>query len=100
MHDVSLVAVIDCGKNLLHDLSGLLFGETALIANFFKELSTSAKLRNNEEGSLFLIEFKDLDDVGMILVGSSENVPAFREFRLHSLICLAPPCWSVICELS
>lgn len=100
MHDVSLMTVIDCGKNLLHNLSGLLFGETALIANFFEELSSSAKFCNDEEGSLLLIEFKDLDDIRVILVGSSENVQAFREFRLHSSICPAPPYWSVICELS
>lgn len=66
MHDVSLMTVIDCGKNLLHNLSGLLFGETALIANFFEELSSSAKFCNDEEGSLLLIEFKDLDDIRVI----------------------------------
>jgi hypothetical protein len=42
VHDVLLVAIVDAGKNLFHENSGIAFGEFATLQDFVEQLTTLA----------------------------------------------------------
>jgi len=67
MDDVGLMAVVDAGKDLLHEDSGISLAELAALEHFVEKLTTLADFGNKVVTLLILEELVHLDDVGMIL---------------------------------
>ena len=67
MNDISLMAVVDAGEDLLHEDGAVSLAELATLENLVEELATLADLSDEIVTLLILEELVHLDDVGMIL---------------------------------
>ena len=67
MHDISLVAVVDAGEDLLHEDSSIALAELTTLENLVEELTTLADLSDQVIALLVLEELVHLDDVRVVL---------------------------------
>ena len=67
MNDISLMAVVDAGEDLLHEDGAVSLAELATLEDLVEELATLADLSDKIVTLLILEELVHLDDVGVIL---------------------------------
>ena len=67
MHDISLVAVVDAGEDLLHEDSSIALAELTTLENLIEELTTLANLGDQVIALIVLEELVHLDDVRVVL---------------------------------
>ena len=67
MDDVGLMAVVDAGKDLLHEDCSVSLAELATLEDLVEELTTLADLRDQVITLLIFKELVHFDDIGVIL---------------------------------
>ena len=72
MNDISLMAVVDAGEDLLHEDGAVSLAELATLEDLVEELTTLANFGDEVVPLLVLKELVHLDDVWMVLQSAEE----------------------------
>lgn len=83
VHNVLAVQVIDGLEDVLHGLSGILFGELAIIADSVEELASGSELGDNVELLLALEPVLEGDDVWVVALLEQREL-----FNYHVVVSL------------